>query len=343
MGKRAKRRNDSNRSRLRDRASANDRRGGGPATVAVKKPEVELKRATQEELPSVSPAAVWRRALVGLIVLLPVLAWAYLPTWIWMESQWRNEPDYSHGYLVLPLAGFIAYSRRDTFPDISRSISWAGLSLILLAVVMRFVGRLAYMDFMDGWSLLPWVAGVVWMLFGWRACRWALPAIAFLILLVPLPYQAESLLSWRLQGIATGISTAMLRVLGQPAVAEGHTIWLGDTQLLVEEACSGLRIFVGIGALAFFWASVIQRSWLDRIVVLAAAFPLAIAVNSLRVTTVALFATRYQGTSLTTIHDWVGTAMIPVAALALWSVKIYWERLYRPMPMLTARHSLAVE
>lgn len=258
-----------------------------------------------------------------------------------MEQQWRNEPDYSHGYLVVPLAALIAYSRLDLFPGIRPRISWAGISLLLLAIAMRVVGRLGYMDFMDGWSLLPWVAGVTWMLLGPKALRWALPAIAFLILLVPLPYRAESLLSWKLQGVATEASTAVLRILGQPAVSEGHTIWLGQSQLMVEEACSGLRIFVGIGALAFFWASMVRRAWLDRFVILAAALPLAIVANVFRVTTMALFSKSFEGAALERIHDWMGFVMIAVAAFMLWAVKTYWENLYRPVEILTARRMFA--
>ena len=33
---------------------------------------------------------------------------------------------------------------------------------------------------LDAWSIPIWVAGVVWLLFGWQLLRWALPAIAFL-------------------------------------------------------------------------------------------------------------------------------------------------------------------
>lgn len=274
------------------------------------------------------------------LVLLPILVWAYWPTLVWMEQQWRTEPDYSHGYLVLPLAAMIAYNRRDIFPGLRPRISWLGIGLLLVAIAMRLVGRFAYMDFLDGWSLLPWAAGVTWMLMGPRAVRWALPAILFLFLLVPLPYQAESLLSWKLQGVATEASTALLRIFGQPAVSEGHTIWLGESQLMVEEACSGLRIFVGVGALAFFWAAMARRSWIDGAVILAAALPLAILANVFRVTAMGFFSLWYDGPVLNQIHDWVGIAMIGVAAFMLWTVKVYWECLYRPLQIHTARHSL---
>lgn len=317
------------------------RRQVAPVRPSQGTPQAVVADREPEELEPFSRERHMAFLLVAAAVSLVLLVWAYWPTLQWMEHQWRVEPDYSHGYLVLPLAALIAYSRIDLFPGIRPRISWGGVSLLVLAIVLRTVGRLGYMDFMDGWSLLPWVAGVTWLLLGPRALRWALPAIAFLILLVPLPYRAESLLSWKLQGVATEASTALLRILGQPAVSEGHTIWLGQSQLMVEEACSGLRIFVGIGALAFFWASVVRRSWLDRIVILASSLPLAILANVIRVTVMALFSKHFEGAALDRIHDWMGFAMIALAALMLWAFKTYWEHLYRPVEIMTAGRLLA--
>jgi len=312
-----------------------------PAHASSSQPRAVRATREQEVLEPISSSRNLGFLLVAAVASLALLIWAYWPTLTWMEQQWRTEPDYSHGYLVVPLAALIAYSRLDLFPGIRPRISWAGISLLLLAIAMRVVGRLGYMDFMDGWSLLPWVAGIVWMLLGPRALRWALPSIAFLFLLVPLPYRAESLLSWKLQGVATEASTALLRILGQPAVSEGHTIWLGPSQLMVEEACSGLRIFVGIGALAFFWACMVRRAWIDRFVILAAALPLAIVANVIRVTVMALFSKGFEGAALDRIHDWMGFAMIALAAFLLWAVKTYWEHLYRPVEILTAGRMLA--
>ncbi|TWU21234.1 Transmembrane exosortase [Novipirellula galeiformis] len=257
---------------------------------------------------------------------------AFWPTWEWLELQWRNEPDYSHGYIVIPLSLMLLWMRWDQFPGVRRNVDWRGLSLIGLGVGMRIVGRLAYMDFMDGWSLVPLVAGIVWLLLGAPAMRWAAPAICFLLMLVPLPYRAESLLSWNLQGVATTLSTIMLRILGLPAIAEGHTIWVDDDQLMIAQACSGLRIFVGMFAMAFFWCATVRRSWIDRTIILVAALPMALWVNALRITATGyLYGWFPSPASRHLIHDWSGYLMIPLAAGLLWCVKVFWERVYRPV------------
>ena len=225
------------------------------------------------------------------LFLIVAFLYAFHPTIQWMISVWRTEPDYSHGFLVLPLAALILHLKSDSFPGIRSQLSYGGLSLIFVAIVWRLASRLVFADFLDGWAIVPMVAGACWFLLGRKATLWASPAIVFLVLMVPLPYQAESLLSWKLQGVATALSTVMLRVLGQPAVAEGHVIWLGGEQLFIEQACSGLRIFVGVIAFAYFWAAISDRSWIDRIILLGAAIPMAVIANSIRITSIGLCCT----------------------------------------------------
>ena len=266
-----------------------------------------------------------------------VLLYAYWPTIVWITDAWRTEPDYSHGFLVVPLACLILYHRSESFPGFGRRTSNWGLSLIALAILMRLVGRMAYADFMDGWSLIPLLAGTVWYLWGFAAMKWSLPAIGFLLFMIPMPYQAETMLSWKLQGVATQLSTSMLRVFGQPAVSEGHVVWVYGEQLLIEQACSGLRIFIGVGALAYFWAAVADRSWIDRVVILASAIPLAIVANSIRITAIGLLYIWFKDTNTRhQIHDLTGYAMIPLAFCMLWMIKLYWEHLYRPISKLNA-------
>ncbi len=299
--------------------------------------------AKNEKLYVMSFGQAWSTYKFPLLAMFAALMYAYWPTFVWIEDAWRHEPDYSHGYLVPFLAGMLCWHRRDSFPGIRATISPAGLSLIGLAILMRFVGRLVYADFLDGWSIVPLMAGIVWFLMGPQALRWSLPAVIFLILMVPMPYRAESLLSWRLQGVATELSTITLRILGQPAVSEGHTIWLGEEQLMVEQACSGMRIFIGVAALAFFWTCMATRIWLDRVVLITSIIPVALFVNAVRITVVGLMFQVFDDPSLrNSIHDFSGLLMIPFAFGLLWLIKVYWEHLYRPIESMSAKDFVKV-
>ncbi|QEF99606.1 Transmembrane exosortase (Exosortase_EpsH) [Stieleria maiorica] len=324
----------------RSRVAARKRRGQPDGRLSLEQPYARPRadaKLVKISGPKQWPTSYWLVA-VGLFV---AFLYSYWPTLWWMADSWINEPDYSHGWVVPVLAGMICYYRIESFPGVTPKAAWAGLSLIALAILMRFVSRLAYADFLDGWSILPLVAGVVWCLLGFKAMLWSLPAVGFLIFAVPMPYQAERMLSWRLQGVATELSTIFLRVLGQPAVAHGHVVWIGEEELSIEEACSGLRIFVGMGAFAYFWAAANVRSWSDKIVILVAAIPAAILVNSARIVLIGFGYLLFESDSARRmIHDFSGIAMIFASFGIMWLVSVYWQHLYAPVKKLTAREIL---
>jgi exosortase len=247
-----------------------------------------------------------------------------------LEYQWRTEADYSHGYLIPFLSLGILYSRRDTFPGFDARLHWLGVVLLLFAGLLKAIGLIFFMEFLEGWSIVPWVGGCVALFLGPRALLWAAPAVLFLLFMVPLPFQVETLLSWKLQSLVTILSSAALRILGFPAVSEGNTIWIGQSQMLVEEACSGLRIFVGMAAFAFFWVTLIRRAWIDKWIVIASIIPLAVIANCVRSVIVCISYHWFDVSVANRVHDWAGIFMIGLAASLVWMVKQYWERLYRP-------------
>ena len=279
--------------------------------------------------------------LAGLVMLAAVM-WAYWPTLAEMVNQWNRQPDYSHGYLVLPIALFFLWSRRSTLPVERLHPSVWGALLLLAAGAIRAVAGMYYLVPLDGWTIPITVAGCVWLLYSWSCLRWSLPSIVFLFFMVPIPYRVERWLSLPLQSIATKFSTASLVCLGQPAVAEGHTILLSEEVLFVEEACSGLRIFVGIFALAFAFCLFSRWSWWQKGIVLVAALPVAIIANSTRIIASGLL---YQWMSSEAAHrfshDLVGLVIIPLAAVLFWLLLVYLDKLFpivEDVPSLPTTH-----
>jgi exosortase len=273
------------------------------------------------------------------------LVWAYWPTLADMVAQWERHADYSHGYLVAPIAAAFLWLRRDSFPadDIQPSI--LGLLFLTGVVGLRIAAGAFYLRPLDGWTFPLAVAGIVWLLFGGKVLRWAAPAIAFLWFMVPLPYTAETWLSVPLQNLATRASTVVLVMLGQPAISEGHTIWLGEHQLFVEEACSGLRILIGIFALAFAFVLFSRWSWWQKGMALVAAIPIALTANVMRIVATGLLHEWVSGDAAQKFsHDVSGFVMIPLAALMFWGFLAYLDRLFPEvedvsplMPMMRAR------
>ncbi|HAY82579.1 MAG TPA: exosortase [Planctomycetaceae bacterium] len=280
-------------------------------------------------LPEPLPAAASRSKLIAAALLGVTFIWAYWPTFGRLIGDWNREPDYSHGFLVPPLALFFLYARRDRFPGLTPAVGWFGLLLIAGSVAMRFFGTLAFVDAIDSWSMILWIAGAAWMLGGYRFALWTAPSIAFLFFMVPLPFRAETMLSGPLQTAATKISCFMLQFIGQPAISEGRTILLGDHQLEVEQACSGLRIFVGICALAFSAVVLMRRTWWEKTLFLLSTLPIALLANSLRIVATGLLFQHASGEAARKFsHDFSGWVMIPVAAAMFWLFAWYLHKLF---------------
>lgn len=293
--------------------------GGGAVTVAL-------------------PGTVYRGwLLAGGVALSLAFLWAYWPTLIHVATQWFEQPDYSHGMLVVPLAIFFLWVRRAEFPREKVGINvWGGV-LLLVAAAMRLGAGFYFLGPLDCWTIPLWIGGIVWLLCGWDCLKWSLPSIVFLWFMLPIPYSAETMLSVPLQALAAKLSTACLVMLGQPALAEGNVIWLEDRHLLVEEACSGMRIFVGIFAISFAFALFSRWSWWQKALVILATLPIAILANVTRVVVTGLL---YQLSSSEVAHhfshDLTGFVMIPFAVMLFWMFLVYLDHLFPEAQQISA-------
>jgi exosortase len=141
-------------------------------------------------------------------------------------------------------------------------------------------------------------------------------AIFLWLLCAPIPPGTYMRLTLGLQLWVTRSVLATLHLFGIAAIRDGNLIELAGSTVGVEEACSGVRsliscVFVGF----FFSAALVRRPW-SRVVVIALAAPLALAMNFFRSLMLALLANRGVDISHTW-HDATGYAVLGVTALLL--------------------------
>jgi exosortase len=162
--------------------------------------------------------------------------------------------------------------------------------------------------------------------------------------MVPVPYRVETGLSYPLQRIATKISVYTLQMLGQPALAEGNTIMLNEIRLEVEQACSGLRIFMGVIALAFAYIIAFRRTWWERAIILLSVVPIALLVNAGRIVATGLLLQQFTGdTARHWVHDVSGWIMIPAAAMFFGFLLWYLQLLFRPVRQVNVKSIIGQE
>ena len=247
------------------------------------------------------------------------LLWVYWPTLLEMSKRWSTDPRYAHGYLVPIFALILLWLRRNRLAALEPRPSWGGLVLIGGGLALRLAGAYFYYGWFEAVSLLPTLAGLCVLVWGWRSLSWSWPAIAFLVFMLPLPFRIEAALSYPLQRVATKASTYALQTLGFPALAEGNVIHLNDVEIGVVEACSGLSMLFTFFAMATGVVLLIHRPLLDKIVIVASAVPIALAVNMMRIiVTGVLHETVGHRLANVVFHDLAGWLMMPVALGLLW-------------------------
>lgn len=279
-----------------------------------------------------SPASVG--LLAGVLVLTVGVVWSYYSVAPRLVRIWISNPDYSHGFLVPGFAAFLLWSGRcqrpGRLPDrLSPGELSTGLLLMLWGGALSVIGGGVRILAFEAFSLLPALLGIVVLCGGWQAARWALPSVAFLVFMIPIPPIIAGLASSSLQQIATAASTYTLQTLGIPAVAEGNIIWLSQARIGVAEACSGLPMLMCFGALAMAVCLLVRRPLWEKTVVLLSAPLVAVTANVVRISATG-FAYECADERFASLifHDLAGWLMMPLAVLLLGTEVLLLSRLF---------------
>lgn len=263
-------------------------------------------------------------------LLMAALGWVYWPTFVELYDTWINSPEYSHGMLVPFFAIYLLVKRPFVDASIVRPWPIVGFGVLIIAIAMRLAGSATSFLPLEGLSFVLSLASLTAIAGGRAALTHYWPPIVFLLFMIPLPHEVSRLMGAELQRIATIASTFLLQCFGQPAIAEGNRILVGDVTLNVVEACSGLRMLMTFIAFSTAAILVMERHWLVKGIVLGSAVPIALITNILRITAtglahVWLHDSASKGKVLDFLHDFNGWMMMPIGLtfllLELWLLK----------------------
>jgi len=217
------------------------------------------------------------------IAVLVVFLIVYIPVIVELVRDWIRDPNYSHGFLIPLVSGFIIWSRREKLRQLATSPANLGLLGILAAGALLILGTAGAEVFTQRVSMLLALASLTLFLFGWGHLRLAGFPIALMLFAIPLPYVIYYGLTGPLQLLAAKCAVAALRFMGVHALAQGNMIHLPNTSLEVADACSGIRslyAFLSVGALMAYATS---GPFMGRLLLFLATIPLSVAGNALRV------------------------------------------------------------
>jgi exosortase len=239
------------------------------------------------------------------------LAWSYYPSIAYLARCWE-DPNYSHGWLIVPIALFILWKRWDDLAAVEVRHRWWNFLPLIALLALRYKLYDWNQQWMEAATVPAAVAAATLAVGGWGVFRWALPALIFLFFTVPLPPSVNEFLAAPLQRVATLGAYEVLRVLNLPAVAQGNVILIGRQSVEVAEACRGLSMLLSFGALITAMVILVDRPIWDRIVLILSIIPIALLCNIIRISITAV-AYSYFDKPVKEVHDYAGFAMMALA------------------------------
>jgi exosortase len=286
------------------------------------------------------PSSTVRQDLWKPLAVASAVAFAYWAVLVKLGHFWWTDENYSHGLLIPFIIGYILWSERDRLAAVDKrpSVVWGGAGLAS-ALAALWAGTAGAELFVQRASLVLLLASIVVYFWGFRLLRAVFVPLLLLALAVPIPAIIFNKVAFPLQLFASRCAVWAMRAFDIPVLRDGNVIELlplGSTttkKLEVVEACSGIRSLMTLVTLAVVYAYFTQPKspggggWYARnfgnlrsVVIVLAAFPIAILTNAARVSGTGVLA-RYYGTQVADgfFHSFSGWVVYILAFLLLFA------------------------
>ncbi len=256
-----------------------------------------------------------------------------------LAAAWSTA-EYSHGPLipVISLYLFLRELRRMPEPDPAVTDRWPGLLVICIALLVAFAGNLTRIPDIVTYAFILWAGGVVLTIFGWRRGRLHQLGVVHLVFMLPLPHFIYIKFTIFLQGISSEIGVWFVALMGVPVYLEGNVIDLGVYKLQVAEACSGLRYLFPILSFSYLFAILYRGPFWHKAVLLLAAAPLTVLMNSFRIGMIGVLVNSYGiGHAEGFLHYFEGWVIFGACVAILFLMAVALQRLTpAPKPLAEA-------
>ena len=275
---------------------------------------------TKSTAPEISAKDKSLLAYWPIAVLVVAVALLYAPVLDRLVRQWYADPEYSHGFIVPLISGFVVWRKRDLLAAVpEKPAVFLGLSTVLISLALLFVGSLGAELFLTRVSLVLIAVGLTLYFQGLPMLRQLAFPIGFLLLAIPLPALIYNQIVFPLQLLASQMATGILDVThAMPILREGNVLILPNSTLEVVEACSGIRSLFSLITLAIGYGYLVEKSTLLRCLLVLGTVPVAVIANATRVMITALLCYYVDPSAAEGLtHEFSGIVIFVAATLMM--------------------------
>lgn len=217
--------------------------------------------------------AGWKVALASIAIVLAYWGTATSLVDIW----WRSE-TFTHCFLVLPIALYLAWSRLPTLQDKVPDGSWWGLAVVAAGVTGWWLGETADTQLVTHFAFVVMLQGALLASLGLRCYKAMLFPSLYLFLMVPFGEFAIS----PLQDLTAEYTVMLARASGVPVFIDGRHIDIPGGSFLVAEACSGVRYLIATFALGLLVQDLLFVSRWRKALIICLSLIIPIVANVIR-------------------------------------------------------------
>jgi exosortase len=242
----------------------------------------------------------------GLIAVLVILL--YYPEIRFMVNEWWTKHEYSHGFLIPLMSGYLIWRKRDLLSRLPVTANIGGFIILLTGIALLATGHVSHEPFIRRFSLLITIFGLVYFLQGKRILTILLFPLGYLLFMIPPPYILFKSIAVSLRFVSAKATYLIIKSFGIPIIQEGAVLQLPNINLTIADFCTGILSLISIFAIAVFYAYLTQKKLLKKILLIMIAVPIAIAGNIFRLVITVCLAYFYGESALrSVIHQFHGT------------------------------------
>lgn len=276
-----------------------------------------------------------RGAFAFLIVLaLGILAIA-APTMAFVAREsWSTEQG-AHGPIVL-MTGLWLLVR--LWPNAllvaKRPSAWRVGALLAVTLGGYLLARIAQVVEVEGYLMYASLLAALYGVVGGQAMRQLWFPLFYMAFMFPPPDTIVYAITLPMKTGVSEVAIAILHALGYPIAGQGVMIYVGQYELLVAAACSGLNSIISLSAISLFYIYMRHEAeWRYAAFLVLLIVPVALIANLARVL-ILILLTYHAGDAAAQgfLHNFAGIVMFAVALLTIFALdailKPIWNLLF---------------
>jgi len=228
---------------------------------------------------------------------------------------WIGSETYNHCFLILPIALYMIWQRRDTLAGSSPKADFRALLLIPLLSLAWFGASIFSVLEAQQFVVITIFQAMLLGILGWPVYRKLMAPFLYLYFLVP----SGEFLVPALQDFTARFAVLGLQLLEIPVYSDGILIDVPSGSFVIAEACAGLRFLIAAIAFGVFYATEIYESRIRRAIFVALSIVVPIVANGFRALGL-IAASEYIGSAAAVEADhvtygWVFFSLVLVALI----------------------------